>query len=272
MKSPAFSFYVRDWLCSNTVSKLHSKALSKSGSNLYARGVNAYLFLLLQSWIQEPSCTLPDDDVELADLARVSTEEWEVLKVIIRPAFQKDTTGRLFNERLMQEHDKQQKRKASGGLGGVAKALAKSIANPVAALENEIEIENGFRLFWEAYPKKVSKPEALKAFIKSVPKFNFDKMMAALERQKRDPNWIKEKGQFVPNPASWLNQEKWNDEPYKHQTPSPSTNGAPKPLRFLDRWTPENPPKREQFPNERSFEYHRDAFESWCRGNAKAKA
>lgn len=42
--------------------------------------------------------------------------------------------------------------------------------------------------------------------------------------------------------------------------------------KFLNRYTPENPPKREHFPSDQSFESHLDAFQSWCRGNAKAKA
>src|SRR6202012_4917000 len=98
MKSPAFSFYVRDWLCSNAVSKLHSKAYSKTGNNLCSRGVGAYVFLLCQAWLQEPIGTLPSDDTELADLARVSLEEWHALKPLLMPAFKHDENGRLYNE------------------------------------------------------------------------------------------------------------------------------------------------------------------------------
>lgn len=119
MKSPAFSFFVRDWLCSKTVSKLHSKTRS---------GVGAYIYLLANSWLEDPGCTLPNDDETLAGYARVSLEEWKELKPIILEKFEVNSEGRLFNARLMEEWEKQQARKSAGSLGG----LAKSVANPLA--------------------------------------------------------------------------------------------------------------------------------------------
>lgn len=138
MKSPAFSFYVRDWLCSKTVSKLHSKAYSKEGSNLCSRGLNAYLFLLCAAWLEDGKPTLPDDDEELCALARVTPEEWEVIKPMVMSKFQHDTTGRFFNDRLNEEWEKQQKRKLNGSKGGSQK-----VANSVAALEIANEDANG---------------------------------------------------------------------------------------------------------------------------------
>lgn len=48
-------------------------------------------------------------------------------------------------------------------------------------------------------------------------------MAAALERQKRSRDWTKEGGQFVPYPATWLNQRRWEDED------EPPTSGPPDP-------------------------------------------
>lgn len=138
MKSPAFSWYVRDWLCSNTVSKLHSKSYSKTGSNLLSRGLNAYMFLLCQAWLQDETATLPDDDTELSDLARVTPEEWEAIKPFIMLKFKNNGKGRIYNERQFEEFSKQQNRSKAGSKGG-----SKKQANIVAALEdaNEDEIE-----------------------------------------------------------------------------------------------------------------------------------
>jgi uncharacterized protein YdaU (DUF1376 family) len=126
MKSPAFSFYVRDWLCSKTVSKLHSKGPSKA--------ISGYVYLLCSSWLEEPPATLPSDDAELAGLARVSMEEWLEMKPFLMPQFQSLPDGRLFNERLMAEWNKQQKRKSAGSKGGSKKA-----SNKLAASEDEDE-------------------------------------------------------------------------------------------------------------------------------------
>jgi hypothetical protein len=71
----------------------------------------------------------------------------------------------------------------------------------------------GFERFWSAYPKKVGKDAAAKAFAKR--KFNaeeLDAVLQAIEAQKASPGWIKDRGQFIPNPATWLNEGRWQDE------------------------------------------------------------
>ncbi len=67
-----------------------------------------------------------------------------------------------------------------------------------------------FDVFWQAYPKKVGKLAAKKAFDKAnVP---VETLLDALERQKCGEQWQKNNGQFIPNPATWLNQGRWEDE------------------------------------------------------------
>lgn len=70
--------------------------------------------------------------------------------------------------------------------------------------------ENGFDLFWNAYPKKVAKVAAKKAFLKvNEP---VDVLIKAIEEQKKSKQWKESNGQFIPNPSTWLNQERWNDQ------------------------------------------------------------
>lgn len=74
-------------------------------------------------------------------------------------------------------------------------------------------VEARFEQFWQAYPKKVGKDAALRAFAKRKPDDQLVALMvAAIERQKRSDAWLKDGGQFIPNPASWLNQGRWMDE------------------------------------------------------------
>ncbi|MPN36404.1 hypothetical protein SDC9_183913 [bioreactor metagenome] len=71
--------------------------------------------------------------------------------------------------------------------------------------------EAAFDAFWNAYPKKVGKEAARKAFSKvHVPS---DTLIAAIEAQKRSPQWAKDNGQYIPYPAKWLNQGYWENEP-----------------------------------------------------------
>lgn len=70
-----------------------------------------------------------------------------------------------------------------------------------------------FAQFWEAYPKRKDKQKALKAFQKLNPNLElFQQILAALDWQKQQPEWLKSNGQFVPLPASWLNGRRWEDE------------------------------------------------------------
>lgn len=69
-----------------------------------------------------------------------------------------------------------------------------------------------FNEFWTAYPKKQGKTVALKAFLKvNPPPELFRVMLAAVETQKKTQQWQKDNGQFIPMPATWLNQKRWED-------------------------------------------------------------
>lgn len=67
-----------------------------------------------------------------------------------------------------------------------------------------------FDRFWAAYPKKVGKGAARKSFAKV--KVPLEQILAAVERQKRSDQWTRENGRYIPNPATWLNQCRWEDD------------------------------------------------------------
>ena len=77
----------------------------------------------------------------------------------------------------------------------------------------------GFSMFWNAYPKKVGKGAALTAWKKQ--KIDLDAVLIALAWQSKSEQWLKDSGQFVPNPATYLNQQRWLDEA------APGTPSAP---------------------------------------------
>lgn len=79
-----------------------------------------------------------------------------------------------------------------------------------AALPPARAKSDGFDRFWEAYPKKAGKEAARKAF-KQV-KEPLESLLTAIERQKCGTQWTTENGRFIPNPATWLNQGRWQDE------------------------------------------------------------
>ncbi|CAB4195614.1 Protein of unknown function DUF1376 [uncultured Caudovirales phage] len=71
----------------------------------------------------------------------------------------------------------------------------------------------GFDTFWAAYPKKVAKPEAKKAWTNLKPDQELiARILTALTETKRTPDWTREQGRFVPHPSTWINQQRWEDE------------------------------------------------------------
>lgn len=73
--------------------------------------------------------------------------------------------------------------------------------------------DDGFAAFWAAYPKKKSKGQALSAWKKLKPDSSLQALiLKAVEAQKRSPDWQKDKGQYIPYPATWLNAMAWEDE------------------------------------------------------------
>jgi uncharacterized protein YdaU (DUF1376 family) len=71
-------------------------------------------------------------------------------------------------------------------------------------------LDNGFEEFWQTYPKKVGKDAASKSWLKV--KARIDDVLKALAWQKESDQWRRSDGQFIPNPATYLNQGRWQDE------------------------------------------------------------
>lgn len=70
-----------------------------------------------------------------------------------------------------------------------------------------------FDQFWQAYPKHVAKKPARRAWDKlHVDADLLAKILAALAWQKRTDDWQRDGGRYIPNPATWLNGGRWEDE------------------------------------------------------------
>ena len=85
-----------------------------------------------------------------------------------------------------------------------------------------------FEIFYKEYPKKVGKENARKAFKKL--DFNetlLNTMILAIKAQRGSEQWIKNDGEFIPHPATWLNGKRWLDEVKKERRLDPYV-GLPK--------------------------------------------
>lgn len=73
--------------------------------------------------------------------------------------------------------------------------------------------EARFEKFWAAYPRKVGKDAALKAFTKRKPTDELlASMLASIAEQRKTEQWTRDGGQYIPHPSTWLNEGRWQDQ------------------------------------------------------------
>lgn len=73
--------------------------------------------------------------------------------------------------------------------------------------------ERRFGEFWAEYPKKVGKKAALTAWKRLKPDAElFERIMQAVTSAKNSEQWNREGGRYIPNPTTWINQGRWDDE------------------------------------------------------------
>ena len=114
----------------------------------------------------------------------------------------------------------------NGGIDNISKKRRKS-----ATAEEKQHQEAQFNRFYEVYPKKRHRPSALKAWKRIAPDDDtVESIIASVEYQKRnDAQWLKDNGQYIPHPATYLNQEGWKDMP-----PGTGTDIKPKRSGYIE--------------------------------------
>ena len=87
---------------------------------------------------------------------------------------------------------------------------SESNPNPNPNPNTRRRVDDDFKIFWEAYPRKEGKQKAEAAFAKVTEPVEV--LLDAIEAQKKSAQWTKDGGQFIPHPATWLNGKRWLDE------------------------------------------------------------
>lgn len=72
--------------------------------------------------------------------------------------------------------------------------------------------EGLFDLFWEAYPKKIGRENAKKAFAASgIDDLLIGEILSAVERACRKKAWSRENGRYIPLPERYITEKRWTD-------------------------------------------------------------
>lgn len=74
-------------------------------------------------------------------------------------------------------------------------------------------VDDGFEAWWKEYPKKVGKGDARRSWGKIKPgKALQETMLKTLRAARESDQWKADGGKYIPNPSTWLNQERWSDD------------------------------------------------------------
>jgi len=103
--------------------------------------------------------------------------------------------------------------------------------SPEPSLNHQLEpsediscANGGFAEFWERYPRRIGKAAARKAYAKAMNLAQHDDIMFGLSQQMA--SLTAREAQYIPHPATWLNQERWNDDAEQpHNNRASGTHG-----------------------------------------------
>jgi hypothetical protein len=90
-------------------------------------------------------------------------------------------------------------------------ASSNGVSSSSLKAQEEPHGASGFATFWKLYPKRVGKGAASRAWRKHQCEKHATKIVLAVESQLA--YLTRENGRFTPNPATWLNERRWDDEP-----------------------------------------------------------
>lgn len=109
--------------------------------------------------------------------------------------------------------------------------------------------EKGFERFWELYPSKRKKPVARIAWMnmRVHSEEQYALINAAVERYKKTNQWQEENGKYIPDPDTFLQDERWTDE---IKLPK-SVQAADKEAQEKDEWIAKNKERWAAIPPEK---------------------
>lgn len=187
---------------------------------------------------------------QLASLCGATHRETIALSKELETAgvFSRAEDGTIFSRRMKRDDEKASRDKANGKAGGNPRLNARvnpldKAQSPKARSQNPDAIsqkvpkertragalaapwtEADRERFWAAFPNKIGKADAMKAFDKASNKVKPEVLFPALNRYAN-----KTDDRPFCNPSTWLNQERWLDQPAANngnRTSNPRASGV----------------------------------------------
>ena len=204
-KDPAFLFYPNDYLGGTM------------GMTFEQKG--AYIELLMTQFNRGHMTSHMIGQV----LGQNGGQIWETIK----DKFEIDAAGKYYNKRLEDEQTKRKtftdsRKNNLEGKNQYSDKKGHTTSHMTSHMENRDEDVNDnkvrvkytadFLEFWGAYPNKIGKDAAFSKWKAKKGKPKIAEILEKIEAQKKTEQWRKDGGQFIPNPATYINQARWFDE------------------------------------------------------------
>lgn len=209
------------------------------------------LMLWLVSWRQSPVASLPNNHKLIAARIGMPIEQFSAWSDVLLSGWWLASDGRLYHKTLTEQVVKMTgKRTKDRSRVAAYRSKSQATNDGVAscnALHTRVSTvsstpptthhpptntpippkgaDERFERFWKAYPKKVGKDAARRSFDKRKPTEELlGMMLTAIDQQSTSQQWTRDGGQYIPNPATWLNQGRWQDHTFEEQ-PNPFAGG-----------------------------------------------
>ena len=212
-----FKFHIGDYIA-------HTAHLSLMEDLAYRRLISAY-------YLNERQLKGSAKEISRLILMRDNVADVEqVLNEFFTPnSSHNKWTNKRCDKEIKNYKNKIKKTSEAGRLSGVARKKANKIIDykPNKSLTSvhqmlnkprtknqeprtNKKIDTEFDIFWKNYPNKTGKKIALLSWKKHKP--SLQAVLKALSWQKKSDKWQADNGQYIPNPATYINQGRWEDE------------------------------------------------------------
>ena len=133
-------------------------------------------------------------------------------KVIDKQMTRSMTSKRQADDKLMTSSMTSKRQQYNNNNNDIYNKGTMNISCPVADAPGAGD-DPWFTEFWEAYPRKEAKKNALAAWrkLKIAPPLMAD-IMYGLRKWTTSDQWTRDGGRYIPLPATWLNGRRWEDE------------------------------------------------------------
>jgi uncharacterized protein YdaU (DUF1376 family) len=213
----------------------------------------AYLLLLMAAW-RSKDTSLPDDDKLLARYAGLTAGQWARIKPIIIGFFKVENgywmQGRLTDEaKHVRQVSKRQSEKARDrwlkikeSTEAVAEPLqcphtpptpidnTNVLSPPMSPTGKSVVYSEQFEHFWKTYPNRTGKAAAYKAYqsaLKTHKELTHAILIDRAGRFAAAHTTARTPSQYIPHPATWLNQGRWEDDLSRITARTNGTQPAP---------------------------------------------